>query len=244
MEMTRASGFDENEARAVYRAIRERRDVRRGYLPQPLPDDLLYRLLEAAHNAPSVGLMQPWRFIVVKSLAVRQAVHQIFLDANEQARSAYDGEQQQIYAAMKLEGILEAPQNLCVVCDPESTQGHRLGRLTMPETALYSAVCAVQNLWLAARAEGIGVGWVSILDLCLLRSALNIPQHITPVAYLCLGYVDQFAVEPDLERAGWERRTPISSVVSFDSYDPQWNQQTPMACGRFTVEPKPNVNKG
>ena len=122
---------------------------------------------------------------------------------------------------MKLEGILEAPQNLCIVCDSESTQGHRLGRLTMPETAVYSAVCAVQNLWLAARAEGIGVGWVSILDPCLLRSALNIPQHITPVAYLCLGYVDRFASEPDLERAGWERRTPISSVVSIDFFDPQ-----------------------
>jgi len=225
MEMTRASGFDENETRAVYRAIRERRDVRRGYLPQPMPEDVLYRLLEAAHNAPSVGLMQPWRFIVIKSLAVRQAVHQIFLDANKQALAGYDGEQQRTYAAIKLEGILEAPQNLCVVCDPESTQGHRLGRVTMPETALYSTVCAVQNLWLAARAEGIGVGWVSIVDPCLLRATLNIPQHITPVAYLCLGYVDQFATEPDLERAGWESRTPISSVVSFDSYNTQWKRQ-------------------
>lgn len=218
MEVTRAPGFDELERQAVYRAIRERRDVRRGYLPEPIPDDLLHRLLQAAHDAPSVGLMQPWRFIVVRDRSVRQAVHRIFHDANRQASANYDGERQQAYSAMKLEGILEAPQNLCIVCDPQSSQGHRLGRHTMPETALYSVVCAIQNLWLAARAEGIGVGWVSILDTGLLRDALHIPLHVTPVAYLCLGYVDAFAAEPDLERSGWEKRTPLKSVVSFDRY--------------------------
>lgn len=222
--MTTASAFDENECRAVYRAIRERRDVRRGFLPEPMPDEILYRLLEAAHNAPSVGLMQPWRFIVVRSPEVRRAVHEIFLDANQQALQTYSGDRQQIYAGMKLEGILEAPQNLCVVCDSESSQGHRLGRQTMPETALYSVVCAVQNLWLAARAEGIGVGWVSILDPGLLRTALRIPPYITPVAYLCLGYVDGFAPEPDLERAGWEKRTPLRTVLSFDKYDSRWDE--------------------
>jgi 5,6-dimethylbenzimidazole synthase len=222
--MTSALAFNESENRAVYRAIRERRDVRRGFLPEPMPDELLYRLLEAAHNAPSVGLMQPWRFIVVRSLDVRHAVHQIFLDTNRQALQTYRGDQQQIYNGLKLEGILEAPQNLCVVCDSESSQGHRLGRQTMPETALYSAVCAVQNLWLAARAEGIGVGWVSILDPGLLRTALKIPPRITPVAYLCLGYVDGFAAEPDLERSGWEKRTPLRNVLSFDKYDSKWDE--------------------
>jgi len=222
--MTSALAFNESENRAVYRAIRERRDVRRGFLPEPMPDELLYRLLEAAHNAPSVGLMQPWRFIVVRSLDVRRAVHQIFLDTNRQALQTYSSDQQQIYDGLKLEGILEAPQNLCVVCDSESSQGHRLGRHTMPETALYSAVCAVQNLWLAARAEGIGVGWVSILDPDLLRTALKIPPRITPVAYLCLGYVDGFAAEPDLERSGWEKRTPLRSVLSFDKYDCKWDE--------------------
>ncbi|WP_353069727.1 5,6-dimethylbenzimidazole synthase [Tunturibacter empetritectus] len=224
MEMTKAAGFDENERNAIYRAIRERRDVRRGFLPEPIPNELLYRLLEAAHNAPSVGLMQPWRFIVVRELAVRQKVHQIFLDANTQALAHYEGEKQQSYAGMKLEGILEAPQNLCIVCDSQSSQGHQLGRRTMPETAIYSAVCAVQNLWLAARAEGIGMGWVSILEPSLLREALKIPGHITPVAYLCLGYVDAFATEPDLERAGWETRTPLKSVLSLDEYDSSWDQ--------------------
>jgi 5,6-dimethylbenzimidazole synthase len=224
LEMTKAAGFDENERKAVYRAIRERRDVRRGFLPEPIPDELLHRLLEAAHNAPSVGLMQPWRFIVVRDLAVRQKVHEIFLKANEQAMATYKGEQQQNYAGMKLEGILEAPQNLCIVCDSRSSQGHQLGRRTMPETAIYSAVCAIQNLWLAARAEGIGVGWVSILEPNSLRNTLKIPDQITPVAYLCLGYVDAFSKEPDLERAGWEKRTSLKSVLSFDEYDSDWGE--------------------
>jgi 5,6-dimethylbenzimidazole synthase len=223
MEVTNAADFDESERRAVYRAIRERRDVRRGFLPEPLPDDLLNRLLEAAHNAPSVGLMQPWRFIVVRNPAIRRAIHNNFLDANQRALAEYEGERQKRYAGIKLEGILEAPQNLCVVCDSESSRGHKLGRLTMPETAIYSTVCAVQNLWLAARSEGIGVGWVSILEPALLRLTLKIPEHITPVAYLCLGYVDAFASEPDLERVGWEKRTPLKNVFSVDRYDSNWN---------------------
>ena len=225
MEVTRAAGFDESERRAVYRAIRERRDVRRGFLPEPMPDELLNRLLEAAHNAPSVGLMQPWRFIVIRDFAVRQAIHEIFLEANRQARDSYEGEQQKNYTGMKLEGILEAPQNLCIVCDSQSSQGHQLGRRTMPETALYSAVCAIQNLWLAARAEGIGMGWVSILEPNLVRRALEIPEHITLVAYLCLGYVEAFAAEPDLERAGWEKRTPLKRVLSLDRYESSWDEQ-------------------
>ena len=227
MEMTKAKGFEQSARQAVYRAIRERRDVRRGFLPEPMPDDLLGRLLEAAHNAPSVGLMQPWRFIVVRDIGVRQRIHNIFLNANKQALAGYEGEQQRNYAGLKLEGILEAPQNLCIVCDSQSSQGHQLGRRTMPETALYSAVCAVQNLWLAARAEGIGVGWVSILDPNELRRALEIPDHITPLAYLCLGYVETFAAEPDLERAGWERRTPLSSVIAVDRYDCNWDAKRP-----------------
>lgn len=217
--MKRASGFDPLEQRAVYRAIRERRDVRRGYLPEPLSEEMLHRLLQAAHDAPSVGLMQPWRFIVVRDVMVRKQVHDIFVHANQDALADYKGKQQQSYAEMKLEGILEAPQNICIVYDPQSSQGHRLGRRTMPETALYSVVCAIQNLWLAARAEGVGVGWVSILDPNLLRTALRIPPHILPVAYLCVGYVDAFAEEPDLERLGWERRAPLENVLSFDYYD-------------------------
>jgi 5,6-dimethylbenzimidazole synthase len=219
MEMSKADGFSEDERRSVYRAIRERRDVRQGFLPELLPNEVLYRLLDAAHSAPSVGLMQPWRFIVIRDLEVRRSIHKIFTDANQEALASYEGERQQNYAGMKLEGLLEAPQHICIVCDSQSSQGHQLGRRTMPETAIYSTVCAVQNLWLAARAEGIGVGWVSILDPQLLRDTLRIPQQITPIAYLCLGYVTQFASEPDLERSGWERRAPLKDVLSFDRYE-------------------------
>jgi 5,6-dimethylbenzimidazole synthase len=220
-DMTHAQAFDEAQRKAVYRAIGERRDVRRGYLPQPLPEDLLTRLLTAAHCAPSVGLMQPSRFIVVRSLGLRTQIHAAFCEANAVASAIYAGERREQYAALKLEGILEAPQNLCIVCDPQSEQGHGLGRQSIPETAVYSTVCAVQNLWLAARAEGVGVGWVSILSPDALRLILNIPAHVIPVAYLCLGYVDAFGGEPELERLGWEQRTPLENVVFQETYVPE-----------------------
>lgn len=210
--------FSEPERAAVYRAIATRRDVRCGFVDRPMPDELLQRLLAAAHSAPSVGLMQPSRFIIVRSLATRTAVHSIFQEANAKAAAAYEGEQAKQYEALKLEGILEAPQNLCIVCDTQSARGHKLGRHTMPETAAYSTVCAIQNLWLAARTEGVGVGWVSILDPARLRSILRIPEHVLPVAYLCLGYVGSFATEPELERSHWEKRVPLHAVVSYDTY--------------------------
>jgi 5,6-dimethylbenzimidazole synthase len=212
--------FDEVQKEAVYRVIGERRDVRKGYLPEPLPEELITRLLTAAHNAPSVGLMQPSRFIVIRSHEVRSRIHAAFREANEQASTIYENDRREQYRALKLEGILEAPQNLCVVCDPQSDQGHGLGRQSIPETAVYSTVCAVQNLWLAARAEGVGVGWVSILSLDALRSILNIPAHIVPVAYLCLGYVTAFGGEPELERVGWEQRTPLQNCVAYETYAP------------------------
>lgn len=220
-----AGKFPEDESRGVYRAIRERRDVRSGFLPEPLDDEVLGRLLEAAHHAPSVGLMQPWRFILIRTLEIRKAIHDIFLRSNRAALDTYEGDRAKKYASLKLEGILEAPQNLCIVCNPESERGHRLGRHSMPEMALYSAVCAVQNLWLAARAEGVGVGWVSVLDKDALKKVLNIPANVIPVAYLCLGYVDHFAAEPDLERAGWEHRIPLDRVLGFEEYDPRWSAE-------------------
>jgi 5,6-dimethylbenzimidazole synthase len=213
-----AQTFSDQERDAVYRAIAARRDVRRGFSDVPLPEDLLLRLLSAAHSAPSVGLMQPSRFIVIRDQKVRRNVHSLFEQANVRAAASYTEDRREQYKALKLEGILEAPQNLCVVCDHESMRGNKLGRHTMQETAVYSTVCAIQNLWLAARAEGVGVGWVSILDPESLRELLNIPEHIVPVAYLCLGYVDQFATTPELERLGWERRLPLDSVISYDSF--------------------------
>lgn len=216
--MTGAGDFTDFEREAIYRAITARRDVRRGFLDRPLPADLLNRLLGAAHCAPSVGLMQPSRFLVVRDAAVRKAVRGIFERANAEAAASYEGERREQYAGLKLEGILEAPQNLCILCDSGSERGHGLGRQTMPEAAIHSTVCAIQNLWLAARAEGVGVGWVSILDPERLREVLGIPAHLVVVAYLCLGYVNGFASEPDLERYGWEQRVPLETVVSYDRY--------------------------
>lgn len=210
------------ERDAIYRAIRERRDVRRGFLPESLPDAVLTRLLACAHQAPSVGLMQPWRFIVVRDLSVRHRIHQLFCEANAEAAGAYDENRQTLYAGLKLEGLLEAPQHLCVICDEHAQQGHGLGRRTMPETALYSAVCAVQNLWLAARAEGIGVGWVSILDPQKLKAELEIPSQFVTVAYLCIGYIAEFAAVPDLESSGWEKRRELDEFVSLDRFDARW----------------------
>lgn len=214
----KAPRFSDAERAAVYRAIAERRDVRHGFLPQPLPDDVLGRLLVAAHQAPSVGFMQPTRLLVVREHAIRRAVHNAFTQANAAALATYDGARREAYAGLKLEGLLEAPQHLCLLCDVSSARGHNLGRHTMPEAALYSTVCAVQNLWLAARAEGVGVGWVSIVEPLALCALLNVPAHVRPVAYLCLGYVDTFAAEPDLERFGWETRVAIEDVVSYDLY--------------------------
>ena len=218
MTKSRAEGFGDRETAGVYQAIRERRDVRTGFLPDPLPDEVLLRLLGAAHQAPSVGLMQPWRFIVVRSLPMRTAVRGLFLEAQQRASASYAGEQAALYSGLKLEGILESPQNVCIACDPTCERGHGLGRSSMPETAVYSAVCAVQNLWLAARAEGIGVGWVSIVDPEALKRLLGIPAHMVLVAYLCIGFVDAFEARPQLERVGWESRVPLAEVVRLEHF--------------------------
>ena len=210
--------FSEEERRGLYRAIYERRDVRSCFKPDDIPDDVLARLLDAAHHAPSVGFMQPWGFIVIRDREVRDTVHEIFERARLAAAQVYNDDRRAIYERLKLAGIREAPLNLCVTCDEKTARGHGLGRQTMRETALYSTVCAVQNLWLAARAEGIGVGWVSILDVDELRSALGIPQVVVPVAYLCLGYVTEFGAEPELEIKGWEQRVPLAGLIHFERY--------------------------
>ncbi len=164
--------FSEPERRGVYRAIYERRDVRSQFLPDPVPEEVLARILDAAHHAPSVGFMQPWDFLVIRDAAVRQSVYRNFECARLRAAEIYDGEQRKLHDTLKLAGILEAPVNLCVTCDHERPKGSGLGRQTDPSVDLYSSVCAVQNLWLAARAESLGVGWVSILDLEQLKSIL------------------------------------------------------------------------
>jgi 5,6-dimethylbenzimidazole synthase len=219
METREGLGFSVQEIDAVYRAIRERRDVRAGFLPHPVEEATLLRLLDAAHCAPSVGLMQPARFIVIRDQTTRTAVDGIFERANAAAAAIYDDERRQLYGSLKLQGLTEAPQHLCVVCDERSQQGHGLGKHTMPAMPSYSVACAVQNLWLAARAEGIGVGWVSILDPQELKTLLHIPDGVELVAYLAIGYVDRFAERPDLERDGWETRRELASAMRSEFFD-------------------------
>jgi 5,6-dimethylbenzimidazole synthase len=217
-EKLRNDDFSEAERRGVYRAIHERRDVRSHFLPEPVPKDVLDRILDAAHHAPSVGFMQPWDFIIIRDRCVREAVHRNFEQANRRAAEAYQGEQRNLYDSLKLAGVLEAPVSICVTCDHERRKGSGLGRQTDPAVDLYSTVCAVQNLWLAARAESLGVGWVSILDFEELKATLGIPPALTLVAYLCVGYVSEFRPQPDLEAKGWETRGKLASVIHFDRW--------------------------
>lgn len=210
--------FSTAEKRGVYRAIFERRDIRSHFLPDAIPPAVIGRLLEAAHHAPSVGFMQPWDFILIQDRAVQRAVHACFLQANREAAQRYQGKQAELYGTLKLAGLLDAPTHLCVTCDRERMRGAGLGRQTDPNTDLYSTVCAVQNLWLAARAEALGVGWVSILDFGVLRDLLRLPATVVPLAYLCLGYVSQFPAAPDLQTAGWESREQLPYLIHFDRW--------------------------
>lgn len=203
---------------AVYQTLFTRRDVRGPFAPDPIPDAVLARLLAAAHFAPSVGFMQPWNFLLVRDPALKGQVHAAFLRANAEAAQRFDGERRDLYQRLKLEGIREAPLNLCVTCDRDRAGPVVLGRTHDPAMDVYSTACAVQNLWLAARAEGIGVGWVSILHPTALRDLLGLPDRIVPVAYLCLGYVGQFRDRPDLEAAGWRERLPLDTLIFLERW--------------------------
>lgn len=211
--------FPLSERRGLYRAIYSRRDIRAQFRPEPVPEALLARLLQAAHHAGSVGFMQPWNFVVVRDLAIRRAVHQIFSQERDRAAQLYEEPKRAQFLSLKLEGILGAPLNICVTCDPERGGPHVLGRSAVPETDLFSTCCAIQNLWLAARAEGIGVGWVSILQPVELKVILGIPERIVPVAYLCLGFVTGFPDQPELEQAGWRARLPLRNLVFAERWD-------------------------
>lgn len=210
--------FSDAERRGLYRAIHERRDVRSQFLPDPIAPEILARLLKAAHHAPSVGFMQPWDFIVVESREVRESVLAMFEEENKKAAERFEGERQERYKGLKLQGILESPINLCITCDRSRGGTHVLGRNSILETDLFSTCLSVQNLWLAARAEGIGVGWVSILDQEQLKTTLNLPEQVYPVAYLCLGYVSEFLDQPELEAKGWRSRLPLKELVHTDSW--------------------------
>jgi 5,6-dimethylbenzimidazole synthase len=192
--------------------VRWRRDVRR-FRGDPVDPALVAHLLALASHAPSVGLSQPWRFVLVETQPRRAAIRANFAAANKAALDGYAGERQACYARLKLEGLDQAPVHLAVCADEATAQGAGLGRRTMPETIRYSVVAAIQTLWLAARAEGLGVGWVSILDPDAARGALDLPADWSFVAYLCLGWPERDHDVPELEREGWEQRQCEASVV-------------------------------
>lgn len=213
-----AKAFSDEDRAAVYRAIETRRDVRDQFLPDPLSDDLVQRLLKAAHAAPSVGFMQPWNFTLVTDATIRQAAWQAFSRANDEAADMFEGEQQTLYRSLKLEGIRKAPLSICVTCDPTRGGDVVLGRTHNPRMDVYSTVCAIQNLWLAARAEGVGVGWVSIFHDSDVRDILHIPEHIEIVAWLCVGRVEELYQEPELAVKGWRQRLPLQELVFRDRW--------------------------
>jgi nicotinate-nucleotide--dimethylbenzimidazole phosphoribosyltransferase len=201
-----------DEARAaVHRVIADRRDIRR-FRPDDVPADVLRRVLEAAHRAPSVGLMQPWRLIVVSDLRTRVAIRRLAQRERLRQAGRFDARTRE-FLDHKIEGVVEAPLGICVCCDHGDPGTEVLGRGTIPETDVYSTACAIENLWLAARAEGLGVGWVSYYRPADLRALLEIPARVDPIAYLCLGWPDERPPRPGLEAAGWSSRVALDEVV-------------------------------
>ena len=210
--------FNESERDGRYKTIFNRRDVRSQFKADAIPNDVLSRVLYAAHHAPSVGFMQPWNFLVIKDQAVKTAVHEGFKKANDAAADMFEPEKSKLYRKLKLEGILESPINICITCDRSRTGSVVLGRTTNKEMDLFSTVCAVQNFWLAARAEGLGVVLVSIFTQDDLRVALNYTVEIISIVHLGFGYVSHFNSKTDLQKAGWLNRTPIEDLVFFDQW--------------------------
>ncbi len=211
--------FTDAERAALYRTVFSRRDVRGQFTSEPISEDVLSRLLMAAHYAPSVGFMQPWSFIIVRSDATKRKVHKLFETAHSEAADMFERESRETYRNLKLEGILESPINICITCDRDRAGPVVIGRTHIKSMDVYSSVCAVQNLWLAARAEGLGLGWVSILDQKHLKQVLEIPKRVIPVAYVCLGYVSHFFDKPELQSAGWRPRLSLSELINFEKFD-------------------------
>jgi 5,6-dimethylbenzimidazole synthase len=208
--------FDDRDA--VYRAIHQRRDTRL-FRDDHVDDEVLVRVLAAGHHAPSVGFMQPWSFMVIRSEHTKGRVKDLYLRERQAAACFFDEPRRSTYLALKLEGICEAPVNVCVTCDPTRGGTQVLGRNSQPETDVYSTCLAVQNIWLAARAEGLGVGWVSILKAAELRDILAIPPHIVPVAYLCIGWPVDLPPRPMLQDIGWRDRLPLRDVLRGERFD-------------------------
>ncbi|WP_448569276.1 5,6-dimethylbenzimidazole synthase [Thalassotalea ganghwensis] len=208
----------EQEKAALYKVIYSRRDVRKNFIDKPIPDAIIKRILNAGHHAPSVGFMQPWDFILVQDAETKQTIKQGYEIAREESSKQFSDDKQETYKSFKLEGILEAPLGICVTCDRSRNGPVVIGKTIKPEMDLYSTVCAIQNMWLAARAENIGLGWVSIIHDSTLREALKIPSNIDIIAYLCLGYVSEFYDKPELEALGWLPRQDIEELIHVERW--------------------------
>ncbi|MFE9817395.1 nicotinate-nucleotide--dimethylbenzimidazole phosphoribosyltransferase [Streptomyces sp. NPDC005773] len=213
-----APGYDDAEREAVLRVMRERRDIRNGFRSDPIPHEVLLRVLEAAHTAPSVGHSQPWDFVVIRSAETRRSMHELAQRQREAYAKSLPKARAKQFKELKIEAIVDTPVNIVVTADPTRGGRHTLGRHTQPQMAPYSSALAVENLWLAARAEGLGVGWVSFFDEREMVRELGLPEHLEVVAYLCVGYVDEFPEEPELMQAGWSKRRPLSWVVHEETY--------------------------
>ncbi len=207
--------FSPAEIEAVYRAIAERRDIRH-FLPDPVAPEVLHRLLQAAHQAPSVGFMQPWRFLRITDPALRGTLHQLVEQERLRTAEALGG-RASAFLQLKVEGLRECGEVLVAALRDER-EAHIFGRRTLPEMDLASVACAIQNLWLAARAEGLGMGWVSIFDPGQVRLALRMPAGAQPVAILCLGHVAEFYPRPLLETEGWASRVSLAELVFENSW--------------------------
>jgi 5,6-dimethylbenzimidazole synthase len=214
--------FSEHDQQLLEQVMLHRRDVRgNNFLPDDVPDDVIDRILHSASLAPSVGYSQPWEFVVIRDSAIKAKVSASFELENKKAESAFADDKKEIYARLKLEGIMEAPVNIAVFYKPEKEPV--LGQGSMPETGEYSVVCAVQNMWLMSRALNVGLGWVSILDPLAVKEILNSPPAHKLVAYLCIGYVGEFFSTPELERLQWKARKPLEAAIHRECYPEDTN---------------------
>lgn len=214
--------FTSEERDSIYKVIYSRRDVR-SFLSTPIPEDTIHNILNASHHAPSVGFMQPWNFIIISSSEMKDKLAW----AAEKERRALaihyedDEEKETKFLSLKVEGLKEAPITICVTCDPTRGGSHVLGRNSIPETDILSTACAIQNMWLAACAEGLAMGWVSFYKKNDVRDILEIPPHIDPIALLSIGYTDNYPKKPILELANWEKRRPLESLI----FNNKWGEK-------------------
>jgi 5,6-dimethylbenzimidazole synthase len=208
--------MNDDARRAVYEVIASRRDVREFQVEKPLEHAVVMRILEAAHRAPSVGYSQPWDFVLVRDRARRARIRDSFLRCRMDEAAHFKRERKERYLSYKLEGILESALNICVTV--RGVEGPILGATAQPDALVWSVCCAVQNLWLAARAEGVGVGWVSIVEPAVLRAELKLPPDVDPIAYLCVGYPIEFRERPMLEETGWAARRNLADAIHHETF--------------------------